>query len=352
MLLKYILFLCCFFFGSQVFAYGKTIAIDGYSGFVGSSLANDFEASNLKIGCHQCVAQSAVNPQIFVGDNYDPVYLRLFLKDVVTYYQVAAIASVEAKNTLEEYILSNSIGPYISSRINKSMTIIGLSTIAIRDVDRNQFVDDWIDNFVTNFSVISDDSDYLTKGYLIRKLRTFMALHPLPQLKPNQYYGLSKLLLEKLLKETAQTRSGNIYMIRPSLVIGDDIKKRRGISMVKNIMDAVFNNTKYQVWNRTNCFTPINKLKAMMHYVANTSGVFAKFEIFDSGCVAMNQHIFVNKILAEINYTNDNIELVSHSGFERNAVMLEDARLSQYYPTATDIDNAVKDMICKYRFGE
>jgi hypothetical protein len=348
--LKYIPFVCCLLFSSQIYASKEVIAVDGLSGFVGASLARDFKDTNLKLGCHQCVERLDIEPQILVGSIYDPVYLRTFLKDVTIYYQVAAISSVIPKNSLEEYILTNSIGPYLASRINKSMTMVGLSTIAIRDIEQDQSINNWVGKFTQHFADIDYESSNLSGKYLIKNLANFMTLYPPPQLQPKQYYGLSKLLLENLLRKSAQTRSGNIYLIRPAVVIGDDIKQRRGNSVVKNIMDAIFlEQNKYEVWNRQNCFIPITKLKQMMSYVVNTRGIFAKFETFDAGCVVMNQHAFVNKILNKISYKGDHIVMVSHSDFERDIVMLKDERLSKYYPNVADIDDAIEDMISKYK---
>ena len=350
MSIRHVVFLFSVLFAYPNFASTKIIAIDGINGFVGSSLIKNLDRSNLKIGCHNCANVSTTTEQYFSGNLYNPVYLKQFLKSVDLYYQMAGIASIEPRNSLEEYILTNSIGPYLASRINKSMTIMTLSTVAIYDVEQNEATNNWVAKFMAHYAVMGDNITNLSENYITKNLAGFISINPPPKLQPKQYYCLSKLLLEKLLRNSSLSRNGNIYLIRPALIIGDEIKNRRGISVVKNIMDAIFNKQrKYEVWNRPNCYTPINKLKEMMLYITNSNNSFKKFEIFDAGCVTMNQHDFVNKLLSELRDKSSNITLVNHSGFDRKIVMQNDDRLTKFYPALNDVNQAIKDMIVRYQ---
>lgn len=350
MALNRILIVCCIFICCQNFAYARIVAVDGVSGFVGSSLINDIQGNNLRVGIHSNIVTIRPDAQIFVGNLYDSAYLKNFLKDVDLYYQMAAIASVEPHHSLQEYILTNSIGAYLASRINKSMTLIAMSTVCINDLDRSADIDLWSEKFIFYISSMNDNIINLSEYDLKSKLENFISLHPLPQLHPRQYYGFSKLLLEKLLYQSGRSRNGNIYLIKPAMIIGDDLSKRRGDSVAKNIMEAIFNKrTNYEIWDRTNYYTPIAKLKAMMLYIPNANVKFAKFEIFDSGAVAINQHDFVKMLLQELNVSSPNLLFVSSTGFNRTVMMQKDTRLNNYYPSMYDVNLAIKDMVRRYK---
>lgn len=348
--LRSLVFIFCIFFCSNVLAADKIIAIDGVNGFVGSSLISNLREQNIRIGCYHCTGELFEGKKYFKGNIYDPKHLNKFLENVTIYYQMAALASVEPKNSLEEYILTNSIGPYIASRLNKSMTLVSMSTILVNDVEENEAVNIWLEKLMLHFSYLENDFYNITSSSLSKDLSSFINSNPVPKIKSYQYYGLSKLLLEKLLQKSSLTRSGIIVVIRPALVIGDNIHKRQGSSVVKSIMDSIFiGKDKYEVWNRTNYFTPIHKLKEMILYISNHKQLFEKFEIFDAGWVAMNQHDFARLILQSIPNKGDMLELVANTGFERKISMRTDIRLQKYYPDMSDVDQSIMEMTKTYR---
>lgn len=104
------------------------------------------------------------------------------------------------------------------------------------------------------------------------------------------------------------------------------------------------------MWNRTNYFTPIHKLKEMMLYISNNKALFSKFEIFDAGSVAMNQHDFV-RLLLEMVISSDvsKLELVKYTKFDREISTTLDKRLIEFYPIRSDITKSVTEMVLKYQ---
>ena len=145
---------------------------------------------------------------------------------------------------------------------------------------KNDSFNHWLAKFIVHVRAILDTKP-LTEEGIAQNLHAFMLTTPPPKLNPWQYYGFSKLLLEKLLFKSARSRIGHIYIIRPALIIGGDQRLHRGNSIIKNMLATLFaNNQHYDVWSRTNYYTPINKLKAMMYYLAESEDEFAKFGIF------------------------------------------------------------------------
>ena len=119
---------------AQAFAGQKIIAIDSW--WIRRLYTScDLASENLILGMHRYSGKGSPASNVFVGNIYNPAYLKTFLKNVEIYYQMAAITSINSQHTLEEYILTNSIAPYLASRVNKSMTVIAISSIAINDVD-------------------------------------------------------------------------------------------------------------------------------------------------------------------------------------------------------------------------
>lgn len=347
---KSIVFSLLILFCSQAVAAQKIIAVDGITGFVAPILIKNLPESNLKLGLHSYHGRRTLPSNIYVGDTYNPAYLKKFLKDVNIYYQMAAISSVNAKHTLEDYILTNSIAPYLASRINKSMTMIVMSSIAINDIAENDAINTWLGKFITHVRATVDKQP-LTEEVIKSELHTFMVSNPPPKLNRNQYYGFSKYLLEKLLFKSTRTRTGHIYIIRPALIIGGDQRTHRGDAIVKNVLAAMFDDEQYyEVWNRINYYTPINKLTGLMFYLANSADEFAKFGIFDAGCVPMHQHAFVKKLCNVGHKRAHNIEFSENSKFDREVMMFKDVRLEQFYPEQPDIDEAMLEMIRAYEF--
>ena len=348
MILIRILIFSSLFFCSQILATTPTIAVDGAAGYMGTSLIKDIETSNLRLGYHRAIDDTKNKPNVFIGKIYDSLYLENFLRDVEVYYQMAAISSVFPDNTIEEYILTNSLGPYLASRINVSMTMLSFSTIAVYDIQRDEKMDAWIKDFVFHF-----DSKYKsasTSAELLEgELYSFVSKNDLPELKPKQYYGFSKILLEALLRKSAEDRSGNIYIIRCGMIIGEDIRMRRGNSVVKNILQAMFEGKdEYEVWNRVNYYTPASKIKSLMLYTINNTENFKSFEIFDSGYIAMQQHEFVRRLMAKANSEYGSVKLVDTTLFKREAHMNKDDRILSYYPVLEDVDQSISDMLKHY----
>lgn len=324
------------------------IAVDGASGFMGTSLIREFSGDDLHIGVSKALEKYKHKNNVYVGNISDPVYLTKFLKDVDVYYQMASITSVFPQDTLNQYILTNSIGPYFASRVNKDMCMLSLSSIAIYDVTQSAELQLWIEKFVQHYSAI-EYSAGLSQADVQHDFDNFMAVNPPPNIPPKQYYGLSKLLLEKLLAESAKSRAGNIYLIRPALIVGEDIRNRSGDGVLKDLMNAIFvSHQNYEVWNRLVYCTPTHKIKAMMLFVTSPKNSFAKYEVFDAGWVPMQQHDFVNKMFIAIKSQPSNIKLVSYSGFDRIVVLHEDERVKQFYPQLEDVDQAIDEMVGKY----
>lgn len=331
-----ILFICIL---CSVAAYAgqQIIAIDGANGYVGTALLRDLNNANPRLGLHH------------TGSIYDPNFLKTFLKDVTVYYQFAAIAAVAPKHTLEEYLLTNSLGPFIASRINKDMTMLSLSSVRIYDVAHNDDLDHWIKKFVMHFGAMDCRASDVTVATISNNLAAYLAANPLPKLDPLEYYGLSKILMEKLLRKSARTRNGGTYIIRAGVIIGDDIRNQRSSSGVQRIMRALNGEIRYDVWNKENHYTPLAKLKAMMMYVVNSPDKFAKFGIFDSGSVTLQQHEFVKKICAGIPKQAVKLRLVEHTDQEQPMVMYKDKRVAQFYPEAADVDQAIAEMLATYK---
>lgn len=345
-----IIFVICVVFASPNFATSKIVAIDGASGFVGKYLTKSFtdQSSTLRLGFHKQPA--IVNEQVFVGEIYDPEYLKSFLKGVDVYYQVAAIAGTMTDQSLESYILTNSIAPYLASRINKSMTMISVSSIAIHDVDEDDAIQSWAKKFVAHMATVTADVSKLTSDKIIADLRAYLRDHPAPELRLPEYYSFSKLLSEKLLFKSARSRKGNIYVVRPGLIIGDDIRNKKANTLLRNILYALFeNDNRIDVYNNTNHYSPMANLKNMLFYIANSQDEFPKFEIFDAGWVAMPQHDFVQKLFSASHQHPRNIRLIDESNFQRKVVMFQNDKVSQFYPKLDDIDQAIDEMVDKYQ---
>ncbi len=344
------IFLIFFICSINVYALDNIIAIDGVSGFVGSSLLNNMHKDNLHIGCFDCNEEFVAGQKYYKGNIYDPVYLTKFLDNANIYYQIAALSSIETDNSLEEYILTNSIGPYIASRINKSMTFITLSTIAIQDVPQNEDIDRWAKKLVVHFAnLLEYNFTYITESSLTKELELFISLNPPPRLERYQYYGISKILLEMFMQESSHTRVGHTVVVRSALIIGDAICNRKENSIVKNIMNALFvNNNTYEVWDRKNYFTPIHKLKEMLIYIANNTDKFAKFETLNAGWVSIHQHDFVRLLLKITPDKNSRLRLVDYTNFQRDVAMVFDDRLLKYYPNMTDVVNSIFAMVAEY----
>lgn len=324
------------------------IAVDGASGFMGSELVRILPKKDIHIGIRR-VSKFHHHGDIYIGNTFDPVYLKKILNNVEIFYQMASIVAVRPQNTLNEYILTNSVGPYLASRINKNMSMLSFSSIAIYDVVQTAELKIWIDRFVQHYSKV-DCNLYTSQADVQRDLDDFMANSNLPEVSLNQYYGLSKLLLEKLLEMSSKTRTGHLYLIRPALIVGEDMRQRSGNNVLKDLMDAIFfSRQTYEVWNRLVYYTPSKNLTRMMLYITQTPGIFGKYEVFDSGWVPMQQHDFVYKLFSEIKSTPPNIKLVNFSGFDRKVELHEDARVKQFYPQLADVNQAIIDMVAKYQ---
>lgn len=337
-------------FATPNFAADKIIAIDGAGGFVGKYLSKNLtdQPAALRLGYHK--EPSTVNEQAFVGNIYSPEYLKNFLKGVDIYYQVAAIAGAVPGVSLEEYILTNSIAPYLASRINKSMTMITISSIYVHDVDENDAVQSWAKKFVAHMSTVTADLPQLTTEKLRSNLHEYLLAHPVPELRQAEFYGFSKLLSEKLLFKSARSRKGNIYVVRSASIIGDDMRQKKDIASVKKILYALFeSDNKLEVWNNTAHYSPIAKLRDLLFYIANSQDEFPKFEIFDSGWVVMPQHDFVHKLFAVSHQQPRNIRLINESDTHRKVVMIQNDKVSQFYPKLEDIDQAINEMVDKYQ---
>lgn len=338
-------FIFLLFFPNIVFSYAN-ICIDGANGFVGSSLLKDLQNFNPTVGCYDC--NDEISNKQLDGDIRDPKYLKSMLKDSKLYFQFAALSSMESSYTLQDYILTNAISPYLASRINKSTTMVVISTIAVNDIEQNEYTNKWIERF--KLYVTSIDINSITKARLARTLDEFILHNPIPQFKEYQYYGFSKLLMEKLLSFSSKDRQGKIFIFRSALIVGDGIHNRKGKAVVKSIMDTAFNyQSHYEVWNRTNYFTSIQKFKKMMLYVVNTEGTFGQFEILDAGWVTMKQHDFVKLLFKRLDYNVAGLKLVNNSKFHRNVSMRIDDRVKQFYPNEADIEMAINDMVVNYR---
>ena len=156
--------------------------------------------------------------------------------------------------------------------------------------------------------------------------------------------------MEKLLESSSKTRNGKIFVFKSALIVGDGINNRQGNAVVKSIMDTIFNYKKeYDVWNRMNYFTSVQKLKEMMLYVVEEEKQFKNFEIFDAGWVEMNQHDFVRLILKRIGHDIPTLKLIESSSFERKVYAKTDARVKNFYPTKLDIEFGINEMINNYR---
>lgn len=327
----------------------KVIAIDGASGFMGAALICEFPNDDLHIGIRQAREKLKYKDNVYIGNLFDPVYLNKFLKDVDVFYQMASIASVIPHRSLNDYIITNSIGPYLASRVNKSMSMLSFSSIAIYDVTQTPELQLWIAKIVQHFGAMEYNNS-LTKTEVQYEFDNFIAVNPPPNIAPKQYYGLSKLLLEKLLEVSAKSRTGHIYLIRPALIVGDDMRNRSGDGMLKDLMNAVFvTQQDYEVWNRLVYYSPSKNIKAMMLFITDTRNSFTNYEVFDAGWVPMQQHDFVHKLFNAIKATPANVKFVSFTGFDRSVEIHEDARVKQFYPTHEDVDQAIADMVIKYQ---
>ena len=74
--------------------------------------------------------------------------------------------------------------------------------------------------------VVSEYSDQqiqnLKVAVEIDELDRFLESYPPPQMKSSLYYGLSKLLLERLLLASSKDRKGKILLVRPALIVGEN----------------------------------------------------------------------------------------------------------------------------------
>lgn len=330
----------------DVFAYEK-VTIDGINGFVGSYLIKHLNHNQVTAGCYDCNEDFLSNVAILKGNIRDPLYLKSILDGSQIYFQIAALSSMESTHTLEDYILTNALAPYLASRINQDLTIVTISTIAVNDIEQDVNLNNWIYKFVSH--VNSMDINALTMQDTSNNINDFIIQNPLPKIKEYQYYGFSKLLMEKLLLSSSEKRNGKVYIFRSALIVGDGINNRKGNVVVKSIMDTIFNlRAEYDVWNRINYFTSIHKLKDMILHVTSENEQFGKFEIFDAGWVVMEQHDFAKLILKQINHKVTALRLVKNSKFERKVSMRIDNRLQKFYPNELDIELAINDMIMNY----
>lgn len=347
---KKLAFVICILLCTNSFAASRVIALDGVSGFVGYELLQDLSTDNLRIGCHNCDKKIVGTHSYIQGTISDPNYLKKLTQNLDVYLQMAAISSVESDEPLKEYIVVNSLGPYIASRLNKSMLLLSFSTIATADIAQDEQLNAWINSFVIHFTNSNTNVEVLSALSLSKNLDKFLYNNPPPSVNKNQYYSLSKILSEKLLQQSATARDGKIIMIRPALIIGGDITRRRGKSVIKNILDAIYFDQKtYEVWNRTNWFTPLHKLKAMILYIINNTEQFAAFEIFDSGFVTLSQHDLVTKLISTAKRNSTSLILLNNSPFSRTVAMSQDERLVNFYPVPTDIDRSVQEMVSYYK---
>jgi len=327
------------------------IAIDGANGYVGSVLYTELEHKNVRLGYKSIPINSNQQSRVFAADIRDPQSSKEFLKEVDIYYQMAAITSVQPSSDLMDYILTNAIGPYLSSRINKSMHMVSMSSIAVYDVDMTEKANVWIDKFRDYIHKrISEPKDF-TAAEIVKVVSQYMRYNKAPDMKSIQYYGFSKIIMEALLNDSAMDRDGNIYVIRCGFLIGANIRNRQGSSVAKNIMDTIFSKDRhYDVWNRSNYYTPVHKLKEMIFYLTGHPEYFSKHEILDSGYVIMSQHEYVKQIMSKRpNAFETGINLVEKSNFTREVRVTIDDRLKEYYPNCEDVDHAIEEMIAFYR---
>ena len=134
------------------FSLAQVIAVDGVSGFVGSSFLNDLKGhEHLRVSCHDCAEKPLGNFEYFKGSNFDPQDLAPFLKGADVFFQIGAIASVEPRCSLRTYLLTNAISGYLASRVNQSMTLVSISSMAATDVNITADLESSIQRFVGRF---------------------------------------------------------------------------------------------------------------------------------------------------------------------------------------------------------
>lgn len=323
------------------------MSIDGVSGFVGSYLIKDLHNNNLTIGCYDCTEELFNGYKYIKGDITDPEYLKTIINNSDVYFQIAALSSMDSALSLKDYILTNALSPYLSSRINKTMILVTISTIAVNDIDQSA-CNDWIDRFITYYENMQLNN--ISSSYLSKTLNNYMFYNPPPIIKEYQYYGFSKLLMEKLLEASSKTRTGKIFIFRSALVVGDGIHNRQGNAVVKSIMDTIFDyKNEYDVWNRINYYTSVQKMKEMILHVVRHDKQFSNYEILDVGWVEMNQHDFIKLIFKKIGHTLPCIKLVENSSFSRKVSMHVDDRVKNLYPTESDIEFGISEMINNYQ---
>ena len=344
-------FLVTFSLTLSPFAEARVVAIDGVSGFVGSSFLSELQAeAQVKATCFDCLAKPLGDFEYFEGSNYDPSHLVSFLDGVDLFYQLGALASVEPRFTLQQYILTNALSGYLGSRINKSMTLVVASSIAVTDVKVDQDLEQWIQKFLLRFTYSDQQMRDLSLTSITEDLDNFIANFPPPNLKETLYYGLSKLLLERILFKSSQDRSGSIFLVRPALIIGENIHFRQGSSVVKSIMDALSTELTYELWNRNNCFTPVHRLKSLMKFLGSNEHLFSRFEVLDSGCVPLNHHDLGNLILKKMeNAKTDHLKYVEYSNFDRELITQYDHRVREFYPNLKDVNDSIDVMVKTYK---
>ena len=104
--------------------------------------------------------------------------------------------------------------------------------------------------------------------------------------------------------------------------------------MVKSILDAIWGKQEFELWNRKNCFTPVHRLKALMRDLAKNERTFSQYEVFDSGCVPLNQHEFANLILKQSGLKQPtHLKFVSYTLMgKRTTELRHDDRVSKFTP--------------------
>ena len=342
-----LLFYCWFLNQQSVLA--EPVAIDGVSGFVGSSLLKDLDPKDLRVSCFACNEKPAGDFKYFVGVNYRAFDLQPLLDGVSTFYQIGAIASIEARVPLHQYLLVNSLGSFLASRINLSMTLVVLSSTTAADLEIYPELETWMNHFVEFFSnFFAIKADVLIETEISPELEKYLNKNPIHKLRPHEYYGFSKLLLEKLLLKSSETRSGKIFVVRPALIVGPGIQKRQGSSVLKSIMDAIFNKIPYELWNRNNCFTPLNKLKQLLIFLGRNQSLESKFEVFDAGCVLMKHHDLGEFVLKLSKESGESLNFIPDSHFERKFFTKRDPRVSEFLPSVEDLHEELIEMVNSY----
>ena len=66
---------------------------------------------------------------------------------------------------------------------------------------------------------------------------------------------------------------------------------------------------------------------------------------FDSGYIAIHQHIFAKKLYNLSQQRTGKFRLINEVGFQRQVAMFKDVRLEQFYPVQPDVDEALVDML-------